>query len=53
VATSASSVDLASVAPAGSARDWITPGLAAGALAALAVLPWGNGTPSALIWLFA
>jgi len=31
----------------------MTPGLSAGALAALAVLPWGRGTPSLLAWLFA
>ena len=50
--TSAPSAGLASLAPARSARDWVTPGLAAGALAALALLPWGSGTPSALAWLF-
>ena len=33
------------------ARDWITPGLAAGALAALLALPWGEQTPSAVAWL--
>ncbi|HTS20692.1 MAG TPA: hypothetical protein VMN79_02675, partial [Casimicrobiaceae bacterium] len=52
MATSASSAGLRTAAPARSVRDWITPGLAVGALAALAALPWGSGTPSALAWLF-
>jgi iron(III) transport system permease protein len=39
-------------APA-AARDWITPALAALALLALALLPWGAGSPSALGWLVA
>jgi iron(III) transport system permease protein len=33
------------------ARDWITPALAAATLLALALVPWGTGTPSALVWL--
>ena len=43
----------ASIAFAPAPRDWWTPALAAAALLALAVLPWGSGSPSALGWAIA
>jgi iron(III) transport system permease protein len=52
VATPASPAGFAPVAVGTSSRDRVTPACAAAAFVALAVLPWGSGTPSALAWLF-
>ncbi|HEY1328403.1 MAG TPA: iron ABC transporter permease [Casimicrobiaceae bacterium] len=51
MATPASPAGFAPVAVVTAARDWTTPMLALAALVALALLPWGSGTPGALAWL--
>ncbi|HTI45325.1 MAG TPA: iron ABC transporter permease [Casimicrobiaceae bacterium] len=51
MATPASPAAFAPLTVATSTRDRVTQAFAAAAFVALAVLPWGAGTPSALAWL--